>query len=285
MPYRRLPNTDMARLRALKAAREMGEQIPPFKLAFSSATLQKLRQFMPQFENMFHQQRSALSLQVNKSREYAALMRKARLYVSHFYQVLNFAIARGDMPASSRKFYGIRENDSRIPPLQTEKDILFWGEKLLKGEAERIASGGSMMNNPSSAVVRVRYEQFAEAAHSQKITQKSTLYATDRISALRAEADKLIQSIWDEVEATFDLLPDDDRREKASRYGVVYVLRPYERNEQPEPVSETADLFSEEEEFDPVNQSELNKIRLDELLFSEQENSREQLQYSISFQQ
>jgi hypothetical protein len=263
----------------------MGEQMPPFKLAFSSASLQKLRQFMPQFENMFHQQRSALSLQVNKGREYSALMRKARLYVSHFYQVLNFAIARGDMPAASRKFYGIRENDSRVPPLQTEKDILFWGEKLLKGEAERIANGGSMMNNPSSAVVRVRYEQFADAAHSQKITQKSTLYATDRISALRAEADKLIQTIWDEVEATYDLLPDEDRREKAGLYGVVYILRPYERAEQTDGVTETEDHISDEEDFDPGIQSELNKIRLDELLFAEDSDEQNQLQYSISFQQ
>lgn len=284
MPYRRLPNTDMARLRALKAAKELGEQLPPFKLAFSSASLQKLRQFLPQFENMFHQQRTALNLQVNKGREYNALMRKARLYVSHFYQVLNFAIARNDLPASSRKFYGIRENDSRIPPLQTEKDILYWGEKLLKGETERIASGGSMMNNPSAAVVKVRYEQFAEAAHSQKVSQKSTIYATDRISSLRAEADKLIQVIWDEVEATFDLLPDDARREKSSQYGVIYVLRP---NERPGYVAEETGAETEQQEenaeIEAGDQSDLNKIRLDELLFSEREESKEQLQYSISF--
>jgi hypothetical protein len=283
MPYRRLPNTDMARLRALKAAKELGEQLPPFKLAFSSSSLQKLRQFLPQFENMFHQQRSALNLQVNRGREYNALMRKARLYVSHFYQVLNFAIARNDMPASSRKFYGIRENDSRIPPLQSEKDILFWGDKLLKGEMERISNGGSMMNNPSAAVVKVRYEQFEEAAHSQKVSQKSTLYATDRISSLRAEADKLIQLIWDEVEATFDLLPDDVRREKSSQYGVIYVLRP---NERPENISEemiTEKEQIEEEEVEISDQSDLNKIRLDELLFSEKDEAKEQLQYSISF--
>ncbi len=284
MPYRRLPNTDMARLRALKAAKELGEQLPPFKLAFSSASLQKLRQFLPQFEIMVHQQRSALNLQVNKGREYNALMRKARLYVSHFYQVLNFAIARNDLPASSRKFYCIRENDSRIPPLQTEKDILFWGEKLLKGETERIGAGGSMMNNPSAAVVKVRYEQFAEAAHSQKVSQKSTVYANDRISALRAEADKLIQVIWDEVEATFDLLPDDVRREKSSQYGVIYVLRPNERpGYNSEEISEEKNLHEEEAEIEATDHSELNKIRLDELLFAEKDEAKEQLQYSISF--
>jgi len=280
MPYRRLPNTDMARLRALKAAKALGEETPPFKLAFSSASLQKLRQFLPSFENMFHQQRSALNLQVNKGREYNALMRKARLYISHFYQVLNFAIARNDMPATARKYYGIRENDSKIPPLQTEKDILYWGEKLLKGENERIANGGSMMNNPSAAVVRVRFEQFADAAHSQKITQKSTLYATDRISSLRAEADNLIQIIWDEIEATYDLLPDENKREKAALYGVVYVFRPYERNDNTESTIIESDTIHEEE---ITSQSELNKMRLDELLIADNFETQNQLQYSISF--
>lgn len=34
MPYRRLPNTDAARLKALRNALTKGEEIPPFKLAF-----------------------------------------------------------------------------------------------------------------------------------------------------------------------------------------------------------------------------------------------------------
>ncbi|PKP22078.1 MAG: hypothetical protein CVU05_05410 [Bacteroidetes bacterium HGW-Bacteroidetes-21] len=281
MPYRRLPNTDMARLRALKAALVMGEQLPPFKLAFSSANFQRLKNYLPQFENMFHQQRSALHSQVSKSREYNALMKKARLYISHFYQVLNFAIIRGDLPAVSRKFYGIRENDSRIPPLQTERDLLFWGEKLIKGEAERTANGGNSMTNPTAAVVKVRYEQFADASHSQKIMQKSTLYATDRIAALRAEADEIILSIWDEIEATFDLLPDDAKREKSASYGVVYVFRPYERGENQMVEEEMSDNVTCEEEI--VFSNELNQLRLDELLVSESIEKQNQLQYAMAF--
>jgi len=34
MPYRRLPNTDSARVRALKRAVEISKDIPPFRLAF-----------------------------------------------------------------------------------------------------------------------------------------------------------------------------------------------------------------------------------------------------------
>jgi hypothetical protein len=286
MPYRRLPNTDVARLKALKSALVAGSEIPPFKLAFSQHTLQQLRHFFTSFEQMMQQQRSSFSSQSSKSKELNVITRKAKLYISHFYQVLNFAIMRNEIPASARKFYGLRENDSRIPNLNTEKDIIFWGDKLIKGESERISNGGNPITNPTSAVVRVRYEQFLEAVRYQKVLQKSTNYATDKVAAMRSEADNIILSIWNEVEKTFDLLPEEVRREKASKYGVTYVFRPYERE------NEQTTLFSnvENEEFvnevDILSESNINNER--QKLLEEEENieekqSEEQLQYSIFF--
>jgi hypothetical protein len=286
MPYRRLPNTDIARLKALKAALAAGTEIPPFKLAFSQSTLHRLRQFYPSFEQILHQQRTSFSSQSTKSKELNVIARKAKLYISHFYQVLNFAIIRNELPASARKFYGLRENDSKIPNLNNEKDIVFWGEKLIKGEAERIASSGNPITNPTAAVVRVRYEQFLEALRYQKVLQKSTNYATDKISGLRSDADAIILSIWNEVENTFDLLPEENRREKASKYGVTYVFRPYER--ETEQSAETVEASDEEfvNEADVLSESELNADRqkvMDDDNIDVEEKTKEQLQYSIFF--
>ena len=50
MPYRRLPNTDVARLKALKQAYQKGKELPPFKLAFSQSTFNKVQSFLPNFE-------------------------------------------------------------------------------------------------------------------------------------------------------------------------------------------------------------------------------------------
>jgi len=47
MPYRRLPNTDSARIRAMKSALEKGKNLHPFKLAYSQATYVKLKTFLP----------------------------------------------------------------------------------------------------------------------------------------------------------------------------------------------------------------------------------------------
>ncbi len=43
MPYRRLPNTDSARIRAMKAALSKGKNMHPFNLAYSQALLVKLK--------------------------------------------------------------------------------------------------------------------------------------------------------------------------------------------------------------------------------------------------
>jgi hypothetical protein len=225
MPYRRLPNTDIARLKAMKTALEKGEDIPPFKLAYSQICLQQLKQFCPQFENILNQQRLSYDAQILKSKDYSNITRKARLYISHFLQVLNLAILRGDLPPTARKFYNLKENDTRIPTLTADSDLVYWGEKIIKGEADRIASGGNPMTNPTSALVRVRYEQFIDALRYQKTLQNATGYASDKISGMRAEADTLIHRIWDEVEATFELLPEESRRDKAAYYGIAYVMR------------------------------------------------------------
>jgi hypothetical protein len=286
MPYRRLPNTDVARLKALKAALVSGVEIPPFKLAFSQPTLHRLRQFYPVFEQIMQQQKTSFSSQSSKSKELNVVARKAKLYISHFYQVLNFAIMRNEIPASARKFYGLRENDSKIPNLNNEKDIVFWGEKLIKGEAERISTGGNPITNPTAAVVRVRYEQFTEAVRYQKVLQKTTNYATEKISAMRSEADNLILTIWNEVEATFDLLPEENRREKSSKYGVTYVFRPYEREVETNP-SESDSIEGEFiDESDVLSESKLNDKRqrlIDEDNIEIEEQKKEQLQYAISF--
>ncbi|MCX7862782.1 MAG: hypothetical protein N2449_07285 [Bacteroidales bacterium] len=270
MPYRRLPNTDNARLRALKKAIEMAEKIPSHELAFSFQTHQKLKSIAPYFEQMLLQQKQAMAIQAAKSKELAALAKKARMYISHFYQVLNFAIMRNEIPASARKFFGLKENDCKIPNLLTDKDIVYWGEQLIKGEKERLTKmGGNPITNPTAAVVKVRYDQYLEALYQQKIYQKSTRYATDKIAELRANVDSLILELWNEVEQHFSHLDEEAKRNASIEYGVVYVWRPYEREN-----SQDDEFATEQEIFESISN---NRANIDTY---EEEN---QLQYAISF--
>ncbi len=225
MPYRRLPNTDAARLRALKIALEKGKELPPFKLAFSQSTLHKIQSFFPSFQKVIMESRQAYSKQVEKSKEYANIVRKARLYLSHFIQVLNMAVIRGDISPAERKYFGIQDDSTKLPSLITESDLIKWGEKLIHGETIRSMEGRTPITNPTIAVVKVRYEKFLEAYKFQKMLQKNYHRTQEKLEEMRIQANNIIVDIWNEVEDTVRQEPEYKRREKAKTYGIIYVFR------------------------------------------------------------
>ncbi len=230
MPYRRLPNTDTARLKALKTAYGMAKELPPFKLAFSQSTFQKIQSFLPLFEKNVSESRFTYANQVKRSKDYQSHLRKARVYISHFIQVMNMAVQRGEQPASIRTFYSLSEYDKCLPSLNTEESVLCWGEKMILGEQERLRRGMSPITNPTIALVKVRFEQFKDAYHAHKTMQKSSSRYIHELSELRKTADDVISALWDEIEASYKNLPEDLRRDKCIEYGLVYVYRKNEIN-------------------------------------------------------
>jgi hypothetical protein len=225
MPYRRLPNTDAARLKALQTAFNKGRELPPFQLAFTQSTYQKVQSFLPSFEKAMLESKHSYEKQVEKNKEYVKVLKKAKLYISHFIQVVNLAILRGDLPPSERQFFDLEEDERKTPSLNTEGEIIDWGNKIIKGEDMRKASVRSPITNPTIAVVRVRYEQFLDAYKFQKTLQKNYQRAQENLSNLRSNADSIILNVWNEVEAHFEDLPDNEKRDKAENYGLIYVFR------------------------------------------------------------
>src|SRR5665648_518860 len=134
MPYRRLPNTDVARLRAIEAGLEIGKRTAATKLAFSQQTLDNLQTFYPYLLGSIRQLNISRQNQFDRSKEYGEFFRKAKLYLSHFLQVVNFAIARGEMKPEIIEFYGLKMNSKATPPLNLEAHIMTWGERIIEGE-------------------------------------------------------------------------------------------------------------------------------------------------------
>jgi hypothetical protein len=225
MPYRRLPNTDTARIRAMSIALVKGKELPPHKLAFSSKSVLRLQKFLPQFEQSIKLYRHALSTQNKKSRDYNEVLRKAKIYLTHFIRVMNMAILRGDLPAETRAYYGLATDDATVPLLNTENELLSWGRRIIEGEEFRIRKGGSPITNPTIAVVKVRFENFIEAwTHHKTITEK-TVSLIEKNNTLRSEADEIILQLWNEVECTHSKLPDETRKKNSEDYGLVYFYR------------------------------------------------------------
>ncbi len=238
MPYRRLPNTDLARLRALRIAYEKGKELPPFKLAFSQATFQKVLTNIHAFEKIVQESRQAYNKQVEKSKDYAKLLKKTKLYISHFIQVVNMAIARGDLSPADRDYFGFSRDQKKVPSFGSEGEVVKWGEKIIEGETLRIKNGLTPVTNPTMAVVKVRYETFMEAYRFQKILQKNLQRSQEKLVEHRTVIDSVITAIWNEVEETFRDLPDEERRNNAKLYGIVYFYRKSELNKlKPQAVS------------------------------------------------
>ena len=195
------------------------------ELAFKQGTFQRLRSFLPKWETSITEHKNTYDIQIKNNKEYLRKLKKARLYISHFIQVVNMAIVRGELQSSVRTFYGIEEDNSKLPSLSTEADVIEWGKKIIDGETKRKMSGNNPITNPTSAVVKVHYDNFAEAFKFQKMLQKNHTRALNHLAELRDEADDIILNIWNEVEDNFSDLPEDLKREKSQEYGVVYVYR------------------------------------------------------------
>jgi len=225
MPYRRLPNTDTARIKAMRISLEKGKELPPHKLAYSSKTVLRLQKFLPQFEHNIQLYRHALSSQNKKSKDYNEILRKARIYLTHFIRVMNMAIFRGELPAETRAYYGLATDDSTVPLINSENELLSWGRRIIEGEEFRIRKGGSPITNPTIAVVKVRFENFIESWNHQNTLTEKTSSFTEKNNNLRKEADEIILQIWNEVESTHSKLSEEIKKSCCEDYGLVYFYR------------------------------------------------------------
>ena len=229
MPYRRLPTTDVARLKALHACTHKAEISTLDKLAFPAAHIHPLRNIINKLEGAKHLQNQARRQQVTFNREYQPKLAKTRLYLSHFIQVLNLAIIREEIPESARSFYGLEEFGNKLPDLRSDKDILEWGKKIIDGENRRLKTGGMPINAPNVARVKVWYDQFRDGYYNQQTANKSTARADEKMLEIRKEVDTLLATVWDCIENYYGKLTETERHKEAEAYGIVYVLRKGEK--------------------------------------------------------
>ncbi len=225
MPYRRLPNTDQARLRALRTAIEIEERngfnhhIISFKIVIDA------RNFLMQFEKQQRNYLQSLENQVKANKQYQQMISNTRMYISHFLQVFNMSVIRGEIKKEHKKLYQLDPDNHTVPDLSTEQAVLEWGRKVIDGENERIKNGGIPIYNPTIAKVKVHYDMFKEYKSSQKMYQQTTNRNWEELVALRKQGDAIIVQLWDEIEEHFRILPPYARLQKCREYGVVYYYR------------------------------------------------------------
>ena len=155
MPYRRLPNTDLARLHALQTAVQRAqsadytEQVLPYKV------MSEAQRFLIPFENAVMMSKDNYTSSVKANKQYRHIVQNARMYISHFIQVLNLAVIRGEIKKEQKLLYGLDPHENVVPDLSQEEYILEWGKKIIDGEQKRMANGGFPIYNPAINKVKV----------------------------------------------------------------------------------------------------------------------------------
>lgn len=229
MPYRRLPNTDQARLYALRNAVERANQADFTEQVISYKTRNEAQRILLLFENKVQQYHQSFQTKVSANKQYRHIVQNARMYISHFIQVLNLAVIRGDIKKELKELYHLDSDNHIVPDLASEEDLLKWGQNIIEGETKRVKQGGFPIYNPTISKVQVHYDIFKERQVTQSMHKKTANRSYEEIEELRKQADAVILDIWNQVERYYqDKLPFE-RLCACKSYGLVYYYRTGEK--------------------------------------------------------
>lgn len=229
MPYRRLPKTDAARLKALKTLLQNDDIYTVRNRFINWQTLSKAQNLYNQLLTASEQYKMAYTSQTHDSQKIDKLKARATMYVSHFLQVLLMAVERGEIKPALLKLYGMEENATAIPNIKTTDGLLEWGKKTVEGEKARLKAGGRPIYNPTIGMVSTHLDIFAETVKRKRMLMARTQNFGKAVEKIRPETDEVLLDLWNQIEAHFADLPPEKRFNECRKLGVVYY---YRRNEE-----------------------------------------------------
>jgi len=167
--FRNIPNTITAIHKALREAKVKYDEVIALlgTPAFTADTYTRLNTFYPNFDTQIIEMDAAKGQQLSASLVEDEKMLRARMLISHYIQVLFFAIDRGVYPNHVKAYYGMDGNQTELPALGMESDIITWGDNIKNGEATLIANSHAPMVNPSAAEVDADLAEFKTARGTQ----------------------------------------------------------------------------------------------------------------------
>ncbi len=176
----------------------------------------------------------ALADQVQETKVMNDLADRCAMFISHFHQEIDNAITRGAVPsgAGARVYYERDATGGPLPFLGTHAAILKEAERIVVGEAARLAAegqGGVPMTMPSATEVGAVRDEFRDARIAAGNAAVKTDHEREDASGMYPEAHDLANDIIDTVE--YANRKDKDaasRRAKCARYGLKYYFAPGE---------------------------------------------------------
>ncbi len=233
MPSRRLPNSTAAVIRTLTAGRDAWKRFPADRLISADHWTQLDDAAPAGLLNRLLKESSdvdkSLAAQAPLTSAQAQAIAKLTLHVSHFHQVYDLGVERGDFTAGARAYYGRDVNATTIPDLTTQDAVITAAEAIVKGEADRqTAEAGAFkpMALPSAAGVAAVLTDAKQKRAAAETAKLGTDTEQGELASLYPEAQRLAVSLINHIEFHLNERPDLDapgRRRIARAWGVVYV--------------------------------------------------------------
>ena len=225
MPYRRLPKTDAARLRALKTVLDSNDIYTVRNRFIDWQTINRAQPAYDRLLTASEQYRLTYAAQLRGTGKIDRLQHNALMYVSHFLQVLMMAVERGEIKKSALRLYGLDEDAKSLPNMRSAADLLKWGKLAVEGEKNRVKAGGRPIYNPTIGMVATHVDIFSDVYGQQKRLRKRTAKALENLKMIRPEVDSVLLELWNQIEAHFKDEPPETRFDLCRKFGVVYYYR------------------------------------------------------------
>lgn len=223
MYLKRVPETDDGKIRTLQAAVDREEINGDQRIILSVEEIEELRFFITSYEGARFVLKQAVKDSTKSQTEYGELFKNAQMYVSHFIQVLQMTAIRNEIKLDALSGYGFENGkELELPDLSTEEAVVYWGEKIIQGEAKRLSCRGYPLYNPAIAKVKVHYELFLDVAHSAKIYRQNVIRQQAVLYEMQKKAENMIRDIWSRVEEKYGNLPFQELSQVYQAYKISY---------------------------------------------------------------
>ena len=127
--------------------------------------------------------------------------------ITVFFGSLNGAILLKLIPNAARAYYGLDTGNKNLPDINTDEKMTEWANRIVTGDAERVADGGFVINVPSKTSFIAAFAKNKASLNALTIAVSAVSKAQTAVNDLRPAVDKLIKHAWNEVENNFsDLL-------------------------------------------------------------------------------
>ena len=238
MPFKFTPHSVLGTLEVLRTASRKNAQTTDADRAISQETATKVVSTLAMYENEIGERDEQFAMQANATAAETKQKWIVKTYASHFFQVLNLAIERGEYSASDRRYYGLDINYSQMPALRSEAEIIEWAKKIVVGEANRLSAPGRntdtniSMQKPSAKQVETELNKFITLSDAQMAERAKFDKENKDVLDMLPEINELIRDIYDEVEFFYRKESPSNKRKLSRDWGVVYYTRSGEQEEQ-----------------------------------------------------